>query len=66
MLPIKTFLIPAKIITGTGSSEQAGEEASKLGLKKCLIVTDNVMVKLVRAGWHKTLSGTKQAPVCDI
>jgi alcohol dehydrogenase class IV len=46
MLPVKTFMIPAKIIIGNGAAEKAGEEAAKLGLKKCLIVTDKVMVKL--------------------
>ena len=44
MLPIRTFLIPTVLITGSGSSEQVGEECKKLGLKKALIVTDQVMV----------------------
>jgi alcohol dehydrogenase class IV len=46
MLPIKTLMMPAKTIIGSGAAEKTGEEAAKLGLKKCLIVTDKVMVKL--------------------
>ena len=46
MLPTRTFLIPPVLITGSGSSEQVGEEIRKLGLKKGLVVTDEVISKL--------------------
>ena len=46
MLPLKTFRTARVIITGSGSSKQAGEECQKLGLKKALIVTDQNLVKL--------------------
>jgi alcohol dehydrogenase class IV len=46
MLPVRTFLIPSVLITGFGASEKVGEESKKLGVKKALIVTDQVMVKL--------------------
>jgi alcohol dehydrogenase class IV len=46
MLPVKTFMMPAKTVVGNGAAEKTGEEAAKLGLKKCLIVTDKIMVKL--------------------
>jgi len=42
----RTFLIPPTVITGCGASEKAGEEVRKLGFKKCLIVTDEVLIKL--------------------
>ncbi|MEE9152418.1 MAG: iron-containing alcohol dehydrogenase, partial [Thermoplasmata archaeon] len=46
MLPTRTFLIPPVLITGSGSSEKVGEEIRKLGLKKGLVVTDEVIIKL--------------------
>ena len=46
MLPARTFLIPPVLITGSGSSEKVGEESKRLGGRKALIVTDQVMVKL--------------------
>ena len=46
MLPAKIFRIPRIVISGSGASEQVGEECKKLGIKKGLIVTDQVMVKL--------------------
>jgi len=46
MLPTRTFRIPRIVITGSGASEQAGEESRKLGVKKALIVTDPNLVKL--------------------
>ena len=46
MLPARTFRIPRVVITGSGASEQAGEESRKLGVKKALIVTDPNLVKL--------------------
>ena len=55
MLPTRTFLIPPLLITGSGSSEKVGEECKKLGVKKALIVTDQVMVKL------GMVEGTKKA-----
>jgi alcohol dehydrogenase class IV len=60
MLPVRTFLIPPVLITGSGSSEKVGEEGKKLGVKKALIVTDQVMVKLgVLEGIKKALEQTK-------
>jgi len=60
MLPVRTFLIPPVLITGSGSSEKVGEEGKKLGVKKVLIVTDQVMVKLgVLEGIKKALEQTK-------
>jgi alcohol dehydrogenase class IV len=60
MLPARTFLIPPVLITGSGSSEKVGEESKKLGVKKALIVTDQVMVKLgVLEGIKKALEQTK-------
>ncbi len=46
MLPIRSFFIPPVLIIGSGSSEKVGEESKKLGVKKALIVSDQVMVKL--------------------
>jgi alcohol dehydrogenase class IV len=46
MLPVRTFSIPPVLITGTGSVEKAGEECKKLGGKKGLIVTDEILSKL--------------------
>ena len=46
MLPARTFLIPPVLITGSGSSEKVGEECKKLGFKKGLIVTDEVLSKM--------------------
>ena len=60
MLPVRTFLIPPVLITGSGSSEKVGEESKKLGVKKALIVTDQVMVKLgVLEGVKKALEQSK-------
>jgi alcohol dehydrogenase class IV len=60
MLPVRTFLIPPVLITGSGSSEKVGEESKKLGGKKALIVTDQVMVKLgVVEGTKKALEQSK-------
>ena len=46
MLPARTFLIPTVLITGSGSSEKVGEECKKMGYKKGLIVTDEVLSKM--------------------
>jgi len=46
MLPVRQFLVPPVLITGSGSSEGVGEETQKLGVKKVLIVTDQVMTRL--------------------
>ena len=55
MLTTRTFRIPRIVITGSGASEQVGEESSKLKVKKGLIVTDQVLVRL------GVLDGIKQA-----
>jgi len=60
MLPTRTFLIPPVLITGSGSSEKVGEESRKLGVRKTLIVTDEVLFKLgVVDGVKKALSENK-------
>lgn len=46
MLPVRPFLVPPVLITGSGSSEKVGEETRKLGVKKVLLVTDGVMTKM--------------------
>ena len=46
MLPVRTFLIPPVLLTGSGSSAQVGEEIKKLGFKKGLLVTDENICKL--------------------
>ena len=46
MLPTREFRIPRRVVIGSGSSAQVGEECQKLGVEKSLIVTDQVMVKL--------------------
>ena len=46
MLSAKTFYIPPVLVIGSGASEQVGEESRKLGGKKGLIVTDEVLLKL--------------------
>lgn len=46
MLPVRQFLLPPVLITGSGSAEKVGEETRKLGVKKVLLVTDAVMVKM--------------------
>ena len=46
MLSVKTFYIPPVLIVGSRASEQVGEESRKLGAKKGLIVTDEVLLKL--------------------
>jgi alcohol dehydrogenase class IV len=55
MLRTRTFHIPQIVITGSGASERVGEESTKLGVKKGLIVTDKVLVGL------GALDGIKQA-----
>lgn len=60
MPPIRTFGIPRILITGSGSSEQVGEESRKLGVKKGLIVTDNTIVKMgILDGIKKALERSK-------
>ena len=60
LLPTRPFRIPRVLITGSGSSEQVGEESKKLGVKKGLIVTDQVMVKIgVLDGIKKALEQSK-------
>jgi alcohol dehydrogenase class IV len=55
MSPVRTFQIPSALITGAGSSEKVGEEIQKLGLKKGLLVTDEVLCKM------EMLEGIKEA-----
>jgi alcohol dehydrogenase class IV len=55
MLPIRSFLIPPLLITGTGSSQKVGEEINKLGVKKGLLVTDEGLSKT------EMLEGIKKA-----
>ena len=55
MLPTRTFLIPPVLITGSGSSKTIGEEVIKLGFKKGLLVTDEVLSKT------EMLEGIKKA-----
>jgi len=60
MLPTRAFIIPPVLITGSGSSEKVGEESKKLGVKKALIVTDEVLSKLgVLEGVKKALTDNK-------
>ncbi|TET17737.1 MAG: iron-containing alcohol dehydrogenase [Dehalococcoidia bacterium] len=46
MLSVKPFYIPPVLIFGSGASQRVGEESRKLGVKKGLIVTDEVLLKL--------------------
>jgi len=46
MLPARAFYIPPVLIIGSGASQRVGEESRKLGVKKGLIVTDEVLLKL--------------------
>ncbi len=60
MFPAREFRIPRKVIVGSGASEQIGEESRKLGVKKGLIVTDKVMIKLgALDGIKKALTESK-------
>jgi len=60
MLPARAFLIPPVLMTGSGSSEKVGEESKKLGVKKGLIVTDEVLSKLgVIEGVKRALTDSK-------
>jgi alcohol dehydrogenase class IV len=60
MLPTRTFIIPPILITGSGSSEKVGEESRKLGVKKGLIVTDEVLSKMeIVEGVKKALTENK-------
>jgi alcohol dehydrogenase class IV len=57
MLPVRTFLIPPMLITGSGSVERVGDECKRIGGKKGLIVTDTVLSKLgALEGVKKSLS----------
>lgn len=59
MLPARTFFIPPVLLTGSGSSEKVGEECKKLGFKKALIVTDEVLSKMGAVeGVKKALAGS--------
>lgn len=48
LLPPATasFIIPPTVITGIGATEQAGEQAKRLGARTALVVTDSGIVKL--------------------
>ena len=48
LLPPATasFIIPPTVITGIGATEQAGEQAKRLGARTALVVTDGGIVKL--------------------
>lgn len=46
ILPPGAFHIPPLLIFGSGASEGVGEESRKLGVKKGLIVTDEVLINL--------------------
>jgi alcohol dehydrogenase len=66
MLPTRTFLIPPGLITGTGSSEMVGEEINRLGLKKGLLVTDEVLGKMeMLEGIKKTLRDAYRESGCE-
>ncbi|MFC1838922.1 iron-containing alcohol dehydrogenase [Thermodesulfobacteriota bacterium] len=57
MQPIRTFLIPPVLITGSGSSKNVGDEIKKLGVKKGLIVTDKIISELgLMEGIKKSLT----------
>ena len=55
MSPARTFRVPRLVLTGSGSSAQVGEEVKKLNVRKGLIVTDRVLIKL------GLVDGVKQA-----
>ena len=48
LLPPTTasFIVPPTVITGIGATEQAGEQAIRLGARTALVVTDSGIVKL--------------------
>ena len=46
MPPVREFRIPSLILTGSGASEQIGEQCSRRGYKKGLIVTDRTILGL--------------------
>ena len=43
MLAVREFSVPSVILTGSGASQQVGEQCSKRGLEKGLIVTDEMI-----------------------
>ena len=60
MLLTREFRIPRRVVIGSGSSVQVGEECRKLEVKKGLIVTDQVVAKLgILDGIKKALEQTK-------
>ncbi len=72
----RIFLMPSVVVFGAGASEQVGEESRKLGGKKCLIVTDEILMKLgvldgIKAALTKagtafaTFSGVFTEPTVD-
>jgi alcohol dehydrogenase class IV len=56
----RAFLVPPVLIFGLGAAGQIGEESRKLGGKKGLIITDEVLLKLgALEGIEQTLSQDK-------
>jgi len=43
VLAVREFSVPSLILTGSGASQQVGEQCSKRGLRKGLIVTDETI-----------------------
>ncbi len=43
MLAVREFSVPSLILTGSGASQEVGEQCSKRGLQKGLIVTDETI-----------------------
>jgi len=46
MLAVREFSVPSLILTGSGASQQVGQQCKKRGLQKGLIVTDETMRSL--------------------
>ncbi|MFC1916276.1 iron-containing alcohol dehydrogenase [Chloroflexota bacterium] len=67
MQSVRTLRLPRMVITGSGASEQVGEESRKLKVKKGLIVTDQILVRLgVLDGIKKALEQNKvQSAIFD-
>ena len=60
MLSARPFMIPPIVISGCGCSEKVGEEIKKLGVKRGLIVTDEVISRSgMLEGVKKNLSESK-------
>ena len=46
---VTTFHVPTKVVRGTGAVEQLGEEATALGAKRALVVTDKNLIEAGQA-----------------